>query len=133
MSFLHRQPIDTRIASIRYYRIVFHCHILPGSLYLRFSNRKPYRTVVQNRQDPSSNSVEIYFSSMSTCTCCFLFSAIFAFRSVGAYSRVQIQSVKTGRWLCMNTNGKITQKVFIHLNKPFVCRLIEFVLFFSRI
>ena len=39
------------------------------------------------------------------------FLAIFAFRSVGAYSRVQIRSVKTGRWLCMNTDGKITQKV----------------------
>lgn len=54
VSFLHRQPEYTQLASTRYYRIVFHCHILPGSLYLRFSKRKPFRTVVQNRQDPAS-------------------------------------------------------------------------------
>ncbi len=56
VSFLHRQPDGSQLASIRYYRIVFHCNILPGSLYLRFSKSKPFRTVVQNRQDPSSKS-----------------------------------------------------------------------------
>ena len=54
ISFLHRQPDGTQLATTRYYRIVFHCNILPGSLYLRFSKAKPFRTVVQNRQDPSS-------------------------------------------------------------------------------
>ncbi len=59
VSFLHRQPDGSQLATTRYYRIVFHCNILPGSLYLRFSKTKPYRTIVQNRQDPGSK----YFSS----------------------------------------------------------------------
>jgi hypothetical protein len=62
VSFLHRQPDGSQLASTRYYRLVFHCNILPGSLYLRFSKFKPYRTVVQNRQDPSSKSV-CYFEN----------------------------------------------------------------------
>ncbi|CAF0945987.1 unnamed protein product [Adineta ricciae] len=95
VSFLHRQPDGSQLASIRYYRIVFHCNILPGSLYLRFSHLQPYRTVVQNRQDPST---------------------IFAFRSVGAYSRVQIQNYVSGLWLCMNKRGKIVQKSDITIN-----------------
>lgn len=95
VSFLHNQPDGTQLASIRYYRIVFHCNILPGALYLRFAKLKPFRAVVQNRQDPST---------------------IFAFRSVGAYSRVQIQSHMSGRWLCMNNNGKIVQKSKIAIN-----------------
>jgi hypothetical protein len=61
VSFLHHQPDGSQLASIRYYRIVFHCNILPGSLYLRFSKLKPFRTVVQNRQDPSSKSF-LFFS-----------------------------------------------------------------------
>lgn len=89
VSFLHRQPDGTQLATTRYYRIVFHCNILPGSLYLRFSKTKPFRTVVQNRQDPST---------------------IFAFRSVGAYSRVQIQNYVSGLWLCMNEHGIIVPK-----------------------
>ncbi|CAF4857391.1 unnamed protein product [Rotaria sp. Silwood1] len=89
VSFLHRQPEGSQLATLRYCRIVFHCNILPGSLYLRFSKTKPYRTVVQNRQDPST---------------------IFAFRSVGAYSRVQIQNHASGIWLCMNERGQIVPK-----------------------
>lgn len=89
VSFLHRQPDGSQLATIRYYRLVFHCHFLPGSLFLRFSNEKPYRTVVQNRHDPST---------------------IFAFRSVGAYSRVQIQSRGSGLWLCLNRRGHVVQK-----------------------
>ncbi|CAF0751812.1 unnamed protein product [Rotaria sordida] len=92
VSFLHRQPDGSQLATIRYYRIVFHCNILPGSLYLRFSKTKPYRTVVQNRQDPST---------------------IFGFRSVGAYSRVQIQNHISSVWLCMNEQGKIVPKLNI--------------------
>ncbi len=68
VSFLHRQPEGSQLASTRYSRIVFHCNILPGSLYLRFSKLKPFRTVVQNRQDPSSNC---FFSS------CYTFNIIF--------------------------------------------------------
>ena len=41
----------------------------------------------------------------------FFLQAIFAFRSVGAYSRVQIRSHMSNRWLCMNNKGKIVQKV----------------------
>ncbi|CAF2933999.1 unnamed protein product [Rotaria sp. Silwood2] len=89
VSFLHRQPDGSQLATIRYYRIVFHCNILPGSLYLRFAKIKPYRSVVQNRQDPST---------------------VFGFRSVGAYSRVQIQSHVSGMWLCMNEQGQIMPK-----------------------
>ncbi|CAF4042624.1 unnamed protein product [Rotaria sp. Silwood2] len=95
VSFLHQQPDGSQLATIRYYRIVFHCNILPGSLYLRFSNLKPYRTVVQNRQDPST---------------------IFGFRSVGAYSRVQIQNYLSRQWLCMNKDGKIILKLNITIN-----------------
>ncbi|UJR10668.1 hypothetical protein I4U23_014863 [Adineta vaga] len=95
ISFLHRQPDGSQLASIRYYRIVFHCNILPGSLYLRFSNLQPYRTIVQNRRDSAT---------------------IFAFRSVGAYSRVQIQNYVSGLWLCMNKRGRIVQKSNIAIN-----------------
>ncbi|UJR35159.1 hypothetical protein I4U23_027928 [Adineta vaga] len=95
VSFLHRQPDGTQLATTRYYRIVFHCNILPGSLYLRFSKNKPYRTVVQNRQDPST---------------------IFGFRSVGAYSRVQIQNHLSGFWLCMNKYGRIVPKLNISVD-----------------
>ncbi len=97
------------MASTRYCRIVFHCNILPGSLYLRFSKLKPFRTVVQNRQDPASNS--FFLLLLSTHSIQFFFLAIFAFRSVGAYSRVQIRNHISGRWLCMNSKGKIIQKV----------------------
>ncbi|CAF1223089.1 unnamed protein product [Adineta steineri] len=95
VSFLHRQPLGSHLATTRYYRIVFHCNILPGSLYLRFSKRKPFRTVVQNRQDPST---------------------IFGFRSVGAYSRVQIQNHLSGLWLCMNKRGQIVSKSNISID-----------------
>ncbi|CAF2237125.1 unnamed protein product [Rotaria magnacalcarata] len=95
VSFLHRQPDGSQLATTRYYRIVFHCNIIPGSLYLRFSNLKPFRTVVQNRQDPST---------------------IFGFRSVGAYSRVQIQNYLSGQWLCMNKHGRIVPKLNITIN-----------------
>ncbi|CAF1245288.1 unnamed protein product [Adineta ricciae] len=95
MSFVHRQPDGSQLATTRYYRIVFHCNVLPGSLYLRFSKVKPYRTVVQNRQDPST---------------------IFGFRSVGAYSRVQIQNYLSGFWLCMNKYGRIVPKLNITIN-----------------
>lgn len=40
-----------------------------------------------------------------------IFSAIFAFRSIGAYSRVQIRSLGSGLWLCLNRRGRIIQKV----------------------
>ncbi|CAF1066490.1 unnamed protein product [Adineta steineri] len=95
VSFLYRQPDGTHLATIRYYRIVFHCNILPGSLYLRFSKLQPHRTLVQNRQDPST---------------------IFAFRSVGAYSRVQIQNYVSGVWLCMNKRGRIIHRLNITIN-----------------
>ena len=39
------------------------------------------------------------------------FLAIFAFRSVGAYSRVQIRNLLSDLWLCMNENGIIVPKV----------------------
>ncbi|CAF1612179.1 unnamed protein product, partial [Adineta ricciae] len=95
VSFVHRQPDGSQLATTRYYRIVFHCNVLPGSLYLRFSKAKPYRTVVQNRQDPST---------------------IFGFRSVGAYSRVQIQNYLSGFWLCMNKYGRIVPKLNITID-----------------
>lgn len=41
-----------------------------------------------------------------------LLIAIFGFRSVGAYSRVQIQNHVSGIWLCMNQQGKIIPKVY---------------------
>ena len=65
VSFLHRQPNGSQLATIRYYRLVFHCNLLPGSLFLRFSNQKPYRTVVQNRHDPASESRFIWCSERS--------------------------------------------------------------------
>ena len=37
--------------------------------------------------------------------------AIFGFRSVGAYSRVQIQNYISGLWLCMNQQGRVIVKV----------------------
>jgi hypothetical protein len=107
ISFLHRQPDGSQLASTRYYRIVFHCNILPGSLYLRFSQLKPFRTVVQNRQDPSSKSVFFYLNIFNKN----FVLAIFGFRSVGAYSRVQIQNHMSGRWLCMNSKGRVVQQV----------------------
>ncbi|CAF0742855.1 unnamed protein product [Didymodactylos carnosus] len=95
VSFIHKQPTGTQLPIFRYYRIVFHCNILPGSIYLRVSNIKPKRTVVLNRQDSST---------------------IFGFRSVGAYSRVQIQNYQSGLWLCMNSDGRIIQKLNISLD-----------------
>jgi hypothetical protein len=109
VSFLHRQPEGSQLATTRYYRIVFHCNILPGSLYLRFSKTKPYRTVVQNRQDPYS---KFFTTSILYKWYIKLNIAIFGFRSVGAYSRVQIQSHVSGLWLCINSQGRIVPKVF---------------------
>jgi len=43
-----------------------------------------------------------------------LIVAIFGFRSVGAYSRVQIQNYVSGLWLCMNEEGRIVPKVFYY-------------------
>ncbi|CAF0818328.1 unnamed protein product [Didymodactylos carnosus] len=54
-----------------------------------------YRIVVLNRQDSST---------------------IFGFRSVGAYSRVQVQNYQSGLWLCMNPEGRIIQKSNISLD-----------------
>jgi hypothetical protein len=115
VSFLHRQPEGSQLASTRYYRIVFHCNILPGSLYLRFSKLKPFRTVVSNRQDPSSKFSFLFFFYLNILNKN-LFLAIFGFRSVGAFSRVQIQNHMSGRWLCMNHKGKIVQQVYLKFN-----------------
>ena len=119
---MHNQPDGSQLASTRYYRIVFHCNILPGALYLRFAKLKPFRTVVQNRQDPSSKD-KLRFSYGISKTqhrffpffLSFFLQAIFAFRSVGAYSRVQIRSHMSNRWLCMNDKGKIVQKVNMNI------------------
>lgn len=74
VSFLHQQPDGSQLPTVRYYRIVFHCDILPGSLYLRFSRRKPYRTVLLNRRDPSSTLNSFFFVLVSRWKCfhCFL-------------------------------------------------------------
>jgi hypothetical protein len=61
-----------------------------------------------------------------------LIIAIFGFRSVGAYSRVQIQNYVSGLWLCMNKAGRIVPKVFYYFLN-FIIFKIHLFCFYSRI